>query len=143
MTFLLKISWFNHYRVVRILENLENLEKSGNFILVRENLENLELSGNFVDIAPKFFLITLLSNCLIMSKFLQHTFQYHMGPFRSLTGGSWVHIVINIVRLYPWKLRNGYFPREKVREFWYSWSWKTWKSQGISFTWSPYNPEPT
>ena len=80
-----------------VRKNLENLEKSGNFILVRENLENLELSGNFVDIAPKFFLITLLSNCLIMSKFLQHTFQYHMGPFRSLTGGSWVHIVINIV----------------------------------------------
>ena len=41
--------------VVRTLENLENLEKSGNFILVRENMENLELSGNFVDIAPKIF----------------------------------------------------------------------------------------
>ena len=34
--------------VVRTLENLENLEKSGNLFLVRENLENLEKSGNFV-----------------------------------------------------------------------------------------------
>ena len=39
--------------VLRTLENLENLEKSGNFILVRENLENLEKSGNFAKISPK------------------------------------------------------------------------------------------
>ena len=42
-------------RVVRSLENLENLEMSGNFFLVRENLENLEKSGNFVEIAPSIF----------------------------------------------------------------------------------------
>ena len=29
------------------LENLENLEYSGNLICLRENLENLENSGNF------------------------------------------------------------------------------------------------
>ena len=33
--------------VVQSLEYLEILEKSGNKILVRENLENLEKSGNF------------------------------------------------------------------------------------------------
>ena len=40
-------------RVVRSLENLENLEMSGNFILVRENLEHLEKSGNSVKISQK------------------------------------------------------------------------------------------
>ena len=38
------------FRVVRSLENLENLEMSGDFILVRENLEK---SGDFVEITPK------------------------------------------------------------------------------------------
>ena len=40
-------------RAVRSLENLENLEMSGDFILVRENLENLEKSGDFVEITPQ------------------------------------------------------------------------------------------
>ena len=39
--------------VLSTLENLENLEKSGNFVVVRENLENLEKSGNFVKISQK------------------------------------------------------------------------------------------
>ena len=39
-------------RDVRSLENLENLEMSGDFILVRENLEK---SGDFVEITQKNF----------------------------------------------------------------------------------------
>ena len=32
-----------------VVQSLENLEKSGNKILVRENLEYLEKSGNFTE----------------------------------------------------------------------------------------------
>ena len=49
----------NNLRVVRSLENLENLEMSGDFILVRENLENLEKSGDFVEITQKKFFLSL------------------------------------------------------------------------------------
>ena len=40
--------------VVRSLENLENLEKSGKNKMVRENLENLEKSGNFFLSNPNY-----------------------------------------------------------------------------------------
>ena len=46
---------------VRSLENLENLEMSGDFILVRENLENLEKSGDFVEITQKKFFWAFLT----------------------------------------------------------------------------------
>ena len=39
---------YSSFRALSDLENLENLELSGNFFPVRENLENLELSGNFL-----------------------------------------------------------------------------------------------
>ena len=46
--------------VLRSLENLENLKKSGILILVRENLENLEKSGIFVKKKDPKFLSTIL-----------------------------------------------------------------------------------
>ena len=46
--------------VLSTLENLENLEKSGNFVVVRENLENLEKSGNFVKISQKNIFSSLI-----------------------------------------------------------------------------------
>ena len=47
--------------VATSLENLENLEKSGIFFLVRENLENLEKSGNFFFKFQLFFLLEFFS----------------------------------------------------------------------------------
>ena len=46
--------------VVQSLQNLENMEKSGNTVLVRENLENLEKSGNFTERAQNYFLYVFI-----------------------------------------------------------------------------------
>ena len=54
-SFQLEFFRFDALSNLMVVKSLENLEKSGNKILVREILENLEKSGNFIERAKKFF----------------------------------------------------------------------------------------
>lgn len=68
-----------------VLENLENLEKSGNFYMVKENLEKLEKSRNFVNFFQKdsghFSQLPFISDTHIISDrkiYLQYKTQIEM-----------------------------------------------------------------
>ena len=74
---------FSLVMVVRSLENLENLEKSGKNKMVRENLENLEKSGNFFLSDPKIFFLSICGSAISNLPF-EYVKILHSGPFQNL-----------------------------------------------------------
>ena len=94
--------------VLRSLENLENLEKSGIFFLVRENLKNLEKSGNFLKINKK------------PVRFIKISSHRTFYPKKFLCA----KIYASHCRLICYfAVKNGQGILENI-------DWKTWKSQG-------------